>query len=101
MDEILKKQLDRIESYAMLMAKDILTLKEAAFILGMKPETVRKLAHNHVFPVYKPNRNLLYFKREDLECWMLSNKSCSDAEIASKAEKISLTIKNRRKCSLQ
>ena len=37
----IKKQLDRIELYTMLAAKNVLNITEAAFILGMTTQGVR------------------------------------------------------------
>lgn len=85
MEEEIKQQLDRIESYAMIAAKSVLNIKEAAFILGMSVEGVRLIARNHQIPYYKPNINRLYFKKSELEDWMTQNRSKSMAEIESEA----------------
>jgi len=85
MDEI-KEQLDRIENYAQIAAKSVLNINEAAFILGMQPRTVRKMVLQHTVPVYKPNRSVLYFKKSDLEDWMLRNRIASNEEMESEAE---------------
>ena len=69
----------------MIAAKDVLNIKEAAFILGMTVEGVRFIVRNHQIPTYKPNANRLYFKKSELEDWMLQNRSKSVAEIESEA----------------
>lgn len=84
-DPEIKEQLDRIEQYSMIAAKTMLNVKEAAFILGMSVEGVRMNARNHVLPCYKPNINRLYFKKSELEDWMMQNRSKSMAEIESEA----------------
>lgn len=86
MNEEIKEQLDRIESYAMIAAKSVLNINEAAFILGMSVEGVRFIVRNHQIPCYKPNINRLYFKKSELENWMMQNRSKSMAEIESEAE---------------
>lgn len=86
MYEEIKEQLDRIEQYAQIAAKDVLNLKEASFILGLQPETVRKMVQRHKLACYKPNHNKLFFKKSELEVWMLQNRVSSQAEIESKAE---------------
>lgn len=91
MDEEIKQQLDRIENYAQIAAKSVLNINEAAFILGMQPRTVRKMAQQHIVPTYKPNRSVLYFKKSELEDWMLSNRVATQAEIESAAEAHCLT----------
>ena len=85
MDNEIKKQLDRIEQYSMIAAKSVLNIKEAAFILGMTVQGVRFIARSHEIPCYKPNSHRLYFKKSELEAWMLQNRSKSMAEIESEA----------------
>lgn len=85
MNEEIKEQLDRIEQYSIIAAKNVLNLREACFILSLKPDTVRKLMQSHKIAYYKPNHNSLYFLKSDLEGYMLRNKVSSDAEIESKA----------------
>lgn len=84
-DQEIKEQLDRIEQYSMIAAKSMLNIKEAAFILGMTVEGVRMNVRNHILPYYKPNINRLYFKKSELEDWMMQNRSKSMAEIESEA----------------
>lgn len=93
MDREIKAQLDRIEQYAMLSAKAVLTIKEAAIILGMGEDSVRKKVRDREIPAYKPNVNRLYFKKSELESWMTQNRSKSMAEIESEAEAYCLTHK--------
>ena len=86
MNEEIKQQLDRIEQYSIIAAKNVLNLREASFILGLQPDTIRKLMQNHKITFYKPNHNTLYFLKSDLEGYMLRNKVSSNEEIESKAE---------------
>ena len=67
----IKEQLDRIEQYSMIAAKSMLNIKEAAFILGMSVEGVRMNVRKRIIPCYKPNVNRLYFKKSELEDWMI------------------------------
>ena len=91
MNEDIKQQLDRIERYAMIAAKTMLNIEEAAFILGMSVEGVRFKVKNHTIPFYKPNVNRLYFKKSELEDWMMQNRSKSMAEIESEAAAYCIT----------
>lgn len=85
MNEDIKEQLDRIEQYAQLAAKSVLNVKEASIILGTSEQTVRRMVRERDIPAYKPNVNRLYFKKNDLENWMLQNRSKSKAELESEA----------------
>ena len=80
MEEQIKKQLDRIEAYASLAAKKVITLQEAVLLTGLKPQALRKKAREREIPSYKPNHNLLYFKKDELEAWMMHNRTSSIEE---------------------
>ena len=84
-DPQIKEQLDRIEQYSMIAAKNVLNIQEAAIILGMTVEGVSYNVRNNILPCYKPNVNRLYFKKSELEDWMMQNRSKSMAEIESEA----------------
>lgn len=81
----IKEQLDRIEQYSMIAAKSMLNIKEASFILGMTERSIREKVRDHELPCYKPNVNRLYFKKSELEDWMMQNRSKSMTEIESEA----------------
>ena len=84
-DPQIKEQLDRIEQYSLIAAKNVLNIQEAAIILGMTVEGVRYNVRNNILPYYNPNVNRLYFKKSELEDWMMQNRSKSMAEIESEA----------------
>lgn len=77
----IKKQLDRIELYTMLAAKNVLNITEAAFILGMTTQGVRQKVRDREIAAYKPNHNRLYFQKKDLERWMLQNRRKTTEEL--------------------
>lgn len=84
-DPEIKEQLDRIELYSLIAAKNVLNIDEAAIILGMTVRGVRENVRNRIIPCYKPNANLLYFKKSELEEWMTQNRIKSMAELKSEA----------------
>ena len=81
----IKKQLDRIEMYTMLAAKNVLNITEAAFILGMTPQGVRQKVRDREIAAYKQNHNRLYFQKKDLERWMLQNRRKTTEELEKEA----------------
>lgn len=88
MEEQLEKIMQRLadlEVCSLLKAKNVLTLEDAALLLGKKKETVRKLMQKHIIPYYKPTRNDLYFKRSELEAYMLQNRVKTDSEVEQEA----------------
>ena len=60
--------------------KKVLTLEEASHFLGYAKSTVYKLTSSGILPFSKPNGKKIYFEREALEKWMLSNKYQSNTD---------------------
>lgn len=53
--------------------KKVLTFSEACEYLGLKPSYAYKLTSAGTLPYSKPNGKKIYFEKEKLEQWMLSN----------------------------
>lgn len=99
MEELLQKIMQRLaslEAYTLMGAKEVLTLEEAALLLGKKKETVRKLLQRHIIPYYKPTRNDLYLKRSEVEAYMLQNRIKTDEEVESEAIRYCITHKLKK-----
>ena len=58
----------------------VLTLDQTCEYLGLKKAYVYKLTSAGILPHSKPNGGSLFFSREKLEQWMLSNPKTSKAE---------------------
>lgn len=56
-----------------LCRKNILSLNEAAKYLGISKSTLYKINLYSGIPFTKPAQKLIYYKREDLDAWMLKN----------------------------
>lgn len=68
--EKLEQRLDEI--YA--MSKEALTFEQAWKFLRISASQLYKLTCKRIIPAFKPGGKILYFKRSDLESWMLSNR---------------------------
>ncbi len=55
--------------------KKVLTFEEGCQYLGYKKNYVYKLTMLGVLPISKPNNRRIFFDREKLEAWMLSNEN--------------------------
>lgn len=64
------------------VGKDILSFKEAAQYLDLSESSLYKLTSESKITFHKPNGGKLYFKKCDLDNWMLQNenKSVQDTE---------------------
>ena len=67
--------------------KPVLTMDEACEYTGKSKSAMYKLTHERKLPFSKPNGKCIYFRREDLESWMMSNRVATAEEIADEATK--------------
>ena len=74
--------------------KEIFNFNEACRFLDYSGSYLYKLTHLKKIVHYKPNGKKLYFKRTDLEDWLLRNRVKTDVELQQQAEDI-LNKKNR------
>ena len=80
----LSNQLGRVEQLAAISAKTILDLDEAALFTGFSKGHLYRLTSQREIPHYKKSRKL-YFKKTELEDWMLEYKVETTANIESRA----------------
>lgn len=66
-----------------LEIKTILTAEQAAEFLGLKPSYLYKLTSDKKIKFYKPQGKLIYFRKEDLEAFLLRNPSESSDKFES------------------
>lgn len=62
-------------------AKNILTLEEVAEYTHLSKSYVYKLTSKGDIPYYKPNGKQLYFKRTEIDEWLLTNRNKTNQEI--------------------
>lgn len=93
MDEVIFQKLDRIEKMLTehnMLQKEVLNFNEAAIYLEVSHSHLYKLTSTGKIPSYKPNGKKLYFNREELNEWLLSNRQASIAEIEEEAQSFQL-----------
>lgn len=78
-------QLDRIERNSLLAAKNVLSVEDAAILLGLSPSTIYRWTMSKIIPHYKPNGKLVFFNKKELEEWMMRNRVASEDEIMDEA----------------
>ena len=76
-------------------AKTILTLEEVAKYTNYSKSYIYKLTSRREIPCYKPNGKQLYFKRTEIEEWLLSNRKMTNKEIESEVATKSVLLQNR------
>jgi len=83
--EVLHKNVIELKGL-MLSQKEILNLDEVASYSGLSKSYLYKLTHYNKIPFYKPNGKKIYFKRSEVDNWLLSNRVSTDEELAQSAD---------------
>ena len=93
MDEVIFQKLERIErllSEQNMLQKEVLNFNEAAVYLEVSHSHLYKLTSTGTIPAYKPNGKKLYFNREELNRWLLSNRQTSISDIEEEVSQFKL-----------
>ncbi|NRD18597.1 helix-turn-helix domain-containing protein [Winogradskyella eckloniae] len=71
--ELLKKQT--------IQQKEFLTVKETAIFLGLSESRIHKITAKKEISYCKPGGKVIYFRRVDLEQWILSGRVASTNDV--------------------
>lgn len=97
--DIIISRLDKLEKMIELQGiftKEVLNFNEASIYMELSHSHMYKLTSNGHIPFYKPTGKKLYFKREELDTWLLRNRSASKAEVEQQASDFLLNNKKFR-----
>lgn len=67
-----------------ILKKNVWSIEELSLYLRRSADRVRRMAQQREFPSYKQNGQY-YFKREEIEQWLTTNRIASVDEISSRA----------------
>lgn len=81
----MKQDKEKKISEELSISKEILTAQETASYMGISMSYLYKLTMGRKIPHYKPMGKICYFKRSEVEQWMLSNRISTEQEINNKA----------------
>jgi excisionase family DNA binding protein len=93
MDEVIFQKLERIErllSEQNMLQKEVLNFNEAAVYIEVSHSHLYKLTSTGTIPAYKPNGKKLYFNRQELNKWLLSNRQTSLSDIEEEVNQFQL-----------
>jgi len=65
----------------MLAQKEVLGIDELTLYSGLSKTYIYKLMHSNKIPFYKPGGKKIYFKRSEVDNWLLSNQVSTDEEL--------------------
>ena len=93
MDSLVLEKLNSIEKMLMeqnMLKKEVFTFNEAAIYLEVSHSHLYKLTSTGTIPAYKPNGKKLYFNRQELNKWLLSNRQTSLSDIEEEVSQFQL-----------
>jgi len=96
--ENIQKRLNEIEALIKrhhALSKEVLTLEESAEFLGLSKSALYKMTSKREIPFYCPGGKKVYFRRVELESWILNAKVASVAEFEQEVDEyLSRTTKS-------
>ncbi|MDP2067510.1 MAG: helix-turn-helix domain-containing protein [Lutibacter sp.] len=98
MEELILQKLSNIETMLQeqnLLKKDVLNFNETCAYLDTSASNLYKMTSHKLIPHFCPQGKKLYFKRAELDEWLLRNRQSSTEEIETIAANYLLT--NKRK----
>jgi len=76
------QQLIQREFYKVtLNLKKVLTFDECVEYTGLSKGYIYKLTHGRLIPHFKPSGKKIYFSREEIDQWLLSNRVMTTEEV--------------------
>lgn len=83
----LTERLARIERLVMAGVKDkeVLTMDECSAYTGLSKSRLYWLTSHRAIPFYKPMGGAIYFRKGEIEEYLLKNRHATQAEISSRA----------------
>lgn len=87
MDEVLKRldDLERLIKTQSIYQKEVLTFQEGCDYCGFMPSHMYKLTSLDTISHYKPNGKMIFFRRSELDAWLLRNRSTTKEEMQEEA----------------
>ena len=83
----------RLEQHTLMGTKNVLTMQEAALYIGYKVSSLYVLCSRREIPYYKRGKNN-YFKKSELDDWMVGERVETGAELRQKADYYLFSRKN-------
>lgn len=81
----LMAKLERIEQLTLLGAKDVFNKDYVAAYTGFTKGYIYRLVSERAIPFFKGGGKMNFFKRDDVNAWLLQNRVSSQSEIAATA----------------
>ena len=84
MNNLILEKLTIIEEL-LFEKKKVLNPVELSKYTGYSKSTIYKMVQNNIIPYSKPNGKTLFFQKNEIDSFLLQNKSVSNAQLTQKA----------------
>ena len=92
-NDVILKKLNKLEILIVSTAKQILTVDDLINYTGFSRSYIYKLVHKSIIPYSKPNGKTLFFQKNEIDEWLLQNKSSSISQLEQKANSYTTTFR--------
>lgn len=84
-ETIIIDKLNKLETLLVSSVKQILTVEDLINYTGFSRSYIYKLVHKNIIPYSKPNGKTLFFQKNEIDSFLLQNKSASVSQLEQKA----------------
>lgn len=91
--KILTEQIDGLKKLIIAGLKDVLSIEECATFTSLSVAHLYRLTSQRTIPFYKPMGGKIYFKKSEIENWLLQGRQATESEIKSQATTYCVTHK--------
>lgn len=81
----LTAQIDGLKKLIIAGSKEVLSIEECATFTSLSVAHIYRLTSQRAIPFYKPMGGKIYFKKSEIENWLLQGRQATDSEIKSQA----------------
>lgn len=85
MKEDIEKRVESLEVFVRVAFKQVLTAQEAAVYIGVGYDRIRALVAQREIPHYKGPGGRSFFKKSELDEWMMGERVLTNRELELKA----------------
>mgnify|MGYP006179724673 FL=1 len=81
--DILKELVVKLENIEALLLtqKNVLNVSEVLLLTGLSKSYMYKLTSTGGIPCYKPQGKQIFFKKDEIESWLLQNRKATNKEL--------------------
>ena len=89
----LSTKIDDLKNMIMIGVKEVLSIEECALIINLSVPHIYRLTSQRAIPFYKPMGGKIYFKKSEIENWLLQGRQATNEEIINQATTYCVTHK--------